>query len=159
MSQEIVKALTGPVETSFALLEKFIDSCPDDLWAEKKGGWPLWQQIYHAIGAIDFFIEVPGETPPAPLAPAGVGSLTEVAAEAVGKAEIKAALESAKGRVGKFLASLNDADLAKRNEPLFARAKFEMTLAGTVSMLSAHALYHIGSCDAALRDRGLPGVF
>ena len=159
MSQDLVKALTGPVENSFALLEKFIDACPDDLWAEKKGGWPVWQQVYHAIGAMDFFIEVPGEVIPPPLASGAVGALKEVASETVGKAAIKAALDSAKGRVDKFLGVLNDDELLKRNESLFAKAKMEMTLAATISLLSAHALYHLGSCDAALRDRGLPGVF
>jgi len=159
MSQDIVKALRGPVETSFTLLGTFIDACPDDLWGEKKGGWPVWQQIYHAIGAVYFFIEMPGEAAPPSLASHGVGALSEVATEVVGKAEIREALDAAQVLVNKFLAGLDDGDLVKRNEPLFAKAKFEMSLAGTISMVSAHTLYHLGSCDAALRERGLPGVF
>ena len=31
--------------------------------------------------------------------------------------------------------------------------------AATLVMLASHTDYHIGSCDAALRDHGLPGVF
>lgn len=159
MFQDVVKAMKGPVEMSFTLLDKFIDACPDDLWVEKKGGWPVWQQVYHAIGAVYLFIEAPGQTAPPPLVSPGVGALSEVASEAVGKAEIKAALNGAKALADKFLAGLDDGDLSKLNEPLFAKAKLKMSLAGTVSMLGGHTLYHLGSCDAALRERGLPGVF
>lgn len=159
MSRETVQALRGPVETSFDLLEKFIADCPDELWAAKKGGWPLWQQIYHAVGAVDFFIGASGAGDRAPLAPPAVGSLEEVAVTVVSKADIKAALVEVRGKAGRFLDGLADADLSKRNEALFDNAKLEMSLAGTVSMLAAHNLYHLGGCDAALRDQGLPGIF
>lgn len=159
MSQNLVKSLSGMAEYSFHLLEQFIDTCPDDLWAEKKGGWPIWQQVSHAIGSVDFFIEVPGEVLPPPLVSAEVGSLKSVATETVSKADMKAALKSARGRVDKFAAALNDEDLPKRNESLFAKTEMDLTLAYTLSLIGAHTLYHLGSCDAALRDRGLPGVF
>lgn len=159
MSQDLVKSLSGLPAYSFNLVEKFIDACPDDLWAEKKGGWPIWQQVAHAICSVDFFIEVPGELIPPPVASAEAVSLKSVSTETVSKADMKAALKSAKNRVDKFMSALNDEDLPKRNEPLFAKSQMDLTLAYTISLIGAHSLYHLGSCDAALRDRGLPGVF
>lgn len=159
MSQDLVKSLSGMAEYSFRLVENFIDACSDDLWAEKKGGWPIWQQVAHAITSVDFFIEVPGEVIPPPLASAEALSLKSVSTETVSKSDMKASLKSARSRVNKFVAALNDEDLPKRNESLFAKSQMDLTLAYTISLIGAHALYHLGSCDAALRDRGLAGVF
>jgi len=161
MSNELVKSVMGPVETSFALLKKFIEVCPENIWAEKTGGWPVWQQVYHVVGAVNFFILGVDEQPqgPAPLTSPEVGGLKEVAAEAVSKEKVAAALEAAQDQVAKFAASLSDADLIKKNEGIFARAKMDMTFAGTITLLAGHNFYHLGSCDAALRNHGLEGVF
>ena len=159
MSQAIVSSLRGPIDHAFVLMGDFIAACPDDLWVEKKGGWPIWQQLYHNITAVDFFIEVKGESPAPPLASGEVCGLEEVGTAPLTKDQIKQACGAVKARVDKYVAALNDEDLAKRNEALFARAKMDMSYAATLSLLAGHTLYHLGSCDAALRDRGLPGVF
>ena len=159
MSQAIVTALKAPVDRAFGLLAAFIETCPDEVWAATSGGWPVWQQIYHALAAADFFITQPGQTLPPPLAEAEVSELKKAAATTVPRAALGEVCAAAKARVDQFFGRLTDADLPQRNEPLFAKAKFELTLAGTVSMLAAHTLYHLGAGDAALRDRGLPGVF
>ena len=49
--------------------------------------------------------------------------------------------------------------LAKKDEALSAGMGAEATNAMAVSMLAGHIFYHLGSCDAALRDNGLEGVF
>lgn len=159
MSQAIVNGLKGPIDNSFALLAKFIEVCPENIWAEKSGGWPVWQQVYHVVGAVDFFISVPGLPPSEPLAKPAFGELSEVADITVAKNQIKTAVDEAQARIDKYVATLTDEDLAKRNEHLFAAANMDMTVAATLSLLAAHTLYHLGSCDAALRDNGLKGVF
>lgn len=159
MSQAIVSSLRGPIDHAFVLLGDFIEACPDDLWTENNGGWPIWQQVYHSLTAVNFFIELKGESAPPPLVKDEVCGLAEAGENPLSKDQIKAACGAAKARVDKYVTSLNDEDLPKRNEALYARAKMEMTLAATLSLLAAHTLYHLGSCDAALRNRGLPGVF
>jgi len=158
MSQTIVNALKGSIDYSFDLLNQFIDVCPDDLWGEKNGGWLVWQQVYHSISAVDFFIAYDGEKEP-PLAKEGVADLDEVADTVVSKEKIKAACVAARERLSQYVASLKDEDLPKRNEGVFARSQWEVTHAGTLSLLAGHNLYHLGSCDAALRNRGLKGIF
>lgn len=158
MSQAVINALKGPIDTSFDMLNQFIDVCPDDLWGEKNGGWLVWQQVYHSISAVDFFIAYDGEKEP-PLAKEEVADLAEVADAVVSKEKIKAACAAARERLGRYLASITDDDLPKRNEGVFTRSQWEITHAGTLSFIAAHNLYHLGSCDAALRNRGLKGVF
>ena len=139
MSQTTINALKGPIDNSFALLNQFMDVCPDDLWGEKSGGWPVWQQVYHAISAVDFFIAYEGEKE-APLAKEGVADLAEVGDSVVSKEKIKAACVAAQERLGKYLASITDEDLPKRNEGVFASSQWEITRAGTLSMLAGQNL-------------------
>lgn len=159
MSQDISNSLKGPIDNAFGLVGQFIDVCPDDLWVENTGGWPIWQQIYHSLGAIGFFLDAPGQSQEPDLVPGPVAGLNEVGAKPLSKDQVRGTLKEARAKVDAFVAGLADQDLAKRNEPLFAKIKLEMSLAGTMASICGHTLYHLGSCDAALRNRGLKGVF
>ncbi len=160
MSKETVKSFQAPFLFSFSLLEAFIDTCPENIWAENNGGWPVWQQVYHALGATNFFTMKEGDQPndQAPY-PQEVGMLSTVSTDTMPRAKMKelAGIMKAKGLA--YLESLDDSMLPAKNEFLSARVGKDFTYATIVSMLAAHILYHLGSCDAALRDHGLKGVF
>lgn len=157
MSQAIIMAQKPAIDSTFGMLGKFIEACPDDVWAETHGGWPVWQQLYHAINTVAFFTGLPSALPP--LADQAVASLERPAGFTASKTAVRAALTEAEALVGKYLAGLSDDDLPKRNEPVFAAAQWPITHATTLGFLSGHGLYHLGSLDAALRDRGFKGVF
>ena len=161
MSQVIVNALKPQVDNAFGLLIKFIEACPDNIWAEKSGGWPLWQQFYHAITAVDLFVEAPGEAPAELLTSPEIAQLATVAEPAalLSRDKVKAACVRAKGLADKYLSALQDEALPQRNETPFRKIKFDLTHAGTVALLASHALYHLGTGDAALRNHNLKGVF
>ena len=160
MSKAAVESLKGSFGFTWSLLDKFIDNCPEDVWVKKFGGWPLWQNVYHAIDAIDFFIRDKDAKPSKGLFSHEVGSLTEVATGPTPtRQEIKALLPVVKGAADKYFDSLNDADLGHKNEGLSSRMPAESTHASTCAMLIAHTMYHLGTCDAALREKGLKGVF
>lgn len=56
MSRAIVMAAQGPFLHAWGLLEAYVDVCPDEIWVEKNGGWPVWQQLAHTIMVLDFFV-------------------------------------------------------------------------------------------------------
>jgi len=159
MSQNIVNSLKPQVDNAFGLLNQFIEICPAEIWAEKSGGWPVWQQIYHAVVAVGLFVEVPGQSAPEFLASPEVCQLAVAAEETVPQDKVKAACTGAKALIDQYLATLKDEDLPQRNEAPFKKIKFELSHAGTVTLLAAHTLYHLGAGDAALRNHGLKGVF
>lgn len=159
MSTSTVVALKGSVDSSFQLLDQFITVCPEEIWAEKFGGWPVWQQVAHALSAVGFFVDVPQAPAPAVPAPEDVCNLDVVGVEVVPKSRMAEALAECKKYFEQYAAALKDEDLPQRNEPLFQRAQFELTHAGTLSLLAGHNLYHLGAGDAALRQHGLKGVF
>ena len=158
MSRTLTTAAAVPFAHAWSLLEAYMDACPEAVWEEKNGGWPVWQQMLHAVTVLDFF--TCGDQPllPAP-APQDVLMLTVQGTEKVDKAGLRAYMAAVRGRVDAWLAALDDAALSVKNERLSAALGFEVSAMWVLVMLASHTQYHLGSCDAALRDHGLPGVF
>lgn len=160
MSRVIVAELEGPYGRAWALLAQFMDVCPDEIWAETNGGWPVWQQVAHAVAVLNFFIlEKDDETfMPAP-ADLGVLMLKEQGQKVVSKEAMKAYGAEVKAAVDARLAKLTDADLTGIQPRVSKKIGRDLSYGAVMVMLASHTMYHLGSCDAALRDHGLPGVF
>lgn len=159
MGRDITQSLEGNILHAFNLMEHFVEVCPEDIWADSFGGWPIWQQVYHSFAAMGFFlrgVDAPEETPPFGTVES---SLRVVATRVTGKAELKGYIAQTKGMAAAYAAALDDGVLNLPNEGFSARMNKTITHAGTLSLIAAHTMYHLGSCDAALRQRGLPGVF
>ena len=159
MSQNSVSGLKAAFDRSYGMLQQFIEVCPDDIWKKKFGGWPIWQQLYHGIGAVNFFILPPGAAFPEMPFPQNVGSLEVTPDTPADKAVLKACAVQLKTAADAYFASLTDEMLGEKNEGLSQRLNIPMTHATTAAMLTGHSLYHLGACDAALREQGLKGVF
>ena len=159
MARVITQSLEGNVSYALALLDQFVEACPEELWSKKFGGWPVWQQVYHAVAALDFFIrplDAAGETPPFGEKEA---DLDISAASAPGKPQIKTYAQKMSARVDDYVAGLDDALLAQSHAGLADRLAMPATHANALCLIAAHTLYHLGICDTALREQGLPGVF
>ncbi|MDR1857446.1 MAG: DinB family protein [Desulfovibrio sp.] len=155
----VVQALRGPFEHSCSLVADYIDKCPDAIWTEKNGGWPVWQQIAHTLAVMDFFSDAPGREPLAPPCSVETAMLKHQGADLVSKDAMKAYMGKVKARADAWLDSLDDGALAAVNAHISGKMGRDMANGALVVMLSSHTQYHVGSCDAALRDHGLPGVF
>ena len=160
MSRVITNSLQGPFNHAWGLLTQFIEVCPENIWEENNGGWPVWQQVLHAIAVLNFFIleKEDGQFLPAPC-DIGVLMLKVQGNCKVSKDEAAKYGESVKAAVDAWLAGLDDAKLPVQHQRLSKRIQRETPYAAAVVMLASHTMYHIGSCDAALRDHALPGVF
>lgn len=155
----IVQSLEGNIKYVYGLLNKFMDVCPDDIWAKKFDGWPVWQQVCHTLYAVDFFtrpLEAPEETP---LLGGEEASLSVCAKSTAERGEVRAYAAKTEERINAYIADLNDAKFAQSNAARTARMGMPITRSGTLSLIAAHTLYHLGSCGAALREHGIPGVF
>ena len=106
----------------------------------------------------DFFTRGEQDPLPAPAAP-DVLMLSAQGRDVADKAAVRAYMAAVKARVDAWLERLDDAGLNAKDERLSAALGFAVDAMWIVVMLSAHTQYHLGSCDAALRDHGLPGVF
>lgn len=160
MSRAIVAELESPYQRSWGLMCQFMDVCPDEIWAETNGGWPVWQQVAHTVAVLNFFIlENDDDTiVPAPTE-FGVLMLKEQGQQVVSKEAMKTYGAAVKAAVDARVAKLTDADLTRVQERVSKKIGRELTYGAVMVMLASHTNYHLGSCDAALRDHGLPGVF
>ena len=160
MSRAIVAELENPYQRAWSLMCQLMDVCPDEIWAETNGGWPVWQQVAHTVAVLNFFIlENDDDTfVPAP-AEFGVLMLKEQGQQVVSKEAMKAYGAAVKAAVDARVAKLTDADLTRVQERVSKKIGRELTYGAVMVMLASHTTYHLGSCDAALRDHGLPGVY
>lgn len=158
MANEFVSEFQAGLNFAFGLSEKFLAICPDDVWQKKYGGWPVSQQFYHAVQVANFFAASLGGdaiTDPCPEA----GDLSKKEGPQVNKAQAGEFLANVKTMVSKMTASLQDADLLKKNEKASQLLGRPTSNAAVLELMATHTLYHLGSCDAALREQGLEGAF
>ncbi|MDL2307728.1 DinB family protein, partial [Desulfovibrio sp. OttesenSCG-928-C06] len=149
MSKDILNGMIAIYDRANGLLEKFIEICPEKIWAEPKGKFPVWQHVYHCYSSAGFFLAGEGNKPvDSPFAPA-VASFDEIPAIPGDKATIAAYGKDMDAFIRAYFATLNDADLGKLNEGLSDRIKAPMSHSATISLLIGHIFYHFGHCDAA----------
>lgn len=157
--REIVKATEAPFRHAWQLVNKYLEVCPDSVWATRNGGYPVWQQMLHAIWVLDFFVCGEGEAMlPCPCDPETM-LFKKPAEGVVSRKDVLDYAQKVIVKVDAWIAKLADEDLAKKNEVVSAKLGKEMTMASTFIAMTAHTQYHIGSCDSALRDNGLEGVY
>lgn len=159
MSRVITESLAGGVQHAFALSNKFVDICPEEIWGKTFGRWPVWQQLFHAHTVIDFFLRPADAAPEAPLFPDGVGELKITMDDVPAKLIVKDYFARMQKRVTDYMADLDDVKLTLKHEGVSARFGRDVTHAALVALIASHLMYHLGSCDAALREAGLSGVF
>ena len=159
MSRDITNAIQAPYRHSWNLLTQLIDTCPDNIWNETRGGWPFWQQVAHTLAVLNFFTLAENEEPlPAPCDMATL-MLKVQGSCAISKDAMRDYAETVRICVDGWLDGLSDSDLVKVHTVLSKKIGRDVTFGAAIAMLASHTCYHVGSCDAALRDNGLPGVF
>ena len=158
-----MKVITDSLKTDFdrgwGFLTKLIDVCPEVLWNKKAGGYLFWQHMYHCFGCIDYFIGAKEGTPDA--GPLGMDVVMFKAEPAITptKEDIKAYAAKMKAKADAWVATLDDVALTLPNEGFSARKGMPMTNALVLSIMAGHSFYHVGNCDAVLRDNGEKGVY
>lgn len=159
MSRAIVENQRGSFDFAFSLIQQFMDVCPDVIWNKKFGGWPIWQQVYHALNAVDFFTSAPGAERVKGLVSPDVASLMAQGETPISKSDMKEFAARIKSAADGYMEALTDAGMAEVAEGATKRMGRETRHATVMALMVGHILYHLGSCDAALRENGMKGVF
>lgn len=147
----ITESLKVTFDRGWGLLNQVIDVCPNDVWDKKAGGFLFWQQVYHCFGCVDFFIS--GEEKVSP-----DDAVMFKPVPSMSKDEVRAFGAKMKAKADAWISALDDDSLGVKNESVSARFGMPMTNVATFSLMIGHSMYHIGSCDAILRDNGQKGV-
>jgi hypothetical protein len=154
----VTEALKANFDRGWDFLTQVIDVCPEAVWAKKAGGFVFWQQLYHCFSVVNFFLlPKDGVAEPGPWGAEVAGFKAEPAATP-SKEDLKAYAAKMKGKADAWIATLDDASLSQLHEGFSARRGTAISNAMTLAILAGHSSYHIGSCDAILRDNGEKGV-
>lgn len=154
----VTESLKAAFDRGWGLLDQLIEVCPDSVWNKKAGGFLFWQQLYHCFGCVDYFIAPKDAASDG--GPLGVEVIMfkKEPSVAPSKEEVKAFSAKMKSKADTWLDGLDDAALALPHEGFSARRGTTMTNATTLAIMAGHSMYHIGSCDAILRDCGEKSV-
>lgn len=154
----ITDALKANFDRGWGFLNQIIDVCPEAVWSKKAGGYLFWQQIYHCFACVEYFLGPKDGKPE--MGPMGmeVAMFKTTPATKVTKDEVRAFGAKMKEKVDNWIASLDDAALSQIHEGFTARRGVPMSNAMVLAIMSGHSSYHIGHCDAILRDNGEKGV-
>ena len=156
MSDQFVKIYQKGFNFAIERYEKFLAICSDDAWKEKAGGWTLAQQYYHGLLATNMLLSsVSGEEVANPDPEAGL--LEEKPDVVPDKSAAALFLANIKLGAADFFEKIDDATLLQKNEKISKKFGSEIVNAFVLELIPCHLLYHLGSCDAALRNRNLPG--
>ena len=160
MSKANVTAMQGSIDRIHGMLVQFVNECPDEVWKQTFGGFPVWQQAFHVFACYDFFARGADAAPTALLFGAEEGAVVKFATSpaAPDKQAMLQAAAQGKQLLDTCIASLDDAALAAKHEGLSARFGAPKTNLEMLTFVVGHGFYHLGACDSALRAAGLKGI-
>ncbi|MDL2271509.1 DinB family protein [Desulfovibrio sp. OttesenSCG-928-I05] len=159
MSRSVVTSLQGAFARSLGMTRQFIEACPDNIWEKKFGGWPIWQQVYHSIAVLDLFALDKDEQPSQNMFSNDIFLLKECGDMPPTKKQLLELADTMEAVCNKLIDSLDDSMLANEQRGLSAKLGMPFNMAMALSMMNSHTMYHLGCCDAALREHGLKGIF
>lgn len=156
MADQYARQYQMPLNFTFGLYEKFISICPDNIWGEKFGGFPVCQQIYHSLWATGMMLaSINGHQVVEPIPQFGPLNADNKAMPS--KADCSSLLAGLKQALKMLMEELADESLLQKNEGLSKKMGRDVTNGEVLEFAALHCSYHLGSCDAALRNHNLEG--
>lgn len=155
----IIKCFKDEFDRFYELLEKQIEICPPELWTKKAGGYIFWQQIYHTISCVELF-SFPEHDPnrPSKFCPE-VAMFIKEPENAISKRELQELATEMKILAHSFMNTLNLNSLTLPHQNMSVVLGKELSIQNALIASIRHTCYHLGCCDAILREHGLKGVY
>ena len=155
----IIQCFKDEFDRFHGLLEKQIELCPPELWAKKAGGYFFWQQIYHTISCIELFALPEDDCErPSKFCPEVAMFITEPE-KAISKEEMLELAAEMKILAHTFINSLSVNSLTLPHQNMSTVLGKKLSIQNALIASIRHASYHLGCCDAILREHGIKGVY
>ncbi|WP_105618154.1 DinB family protein [Vallitalea okinawensis] len=144
----LLKITKTQFELAFTMLEKILETCPDDLWYEKKGGYVFWQQLLHTLTGINFWFRQNNVKFVEPFEDKKVYPELENEPEhQITRKDLIEYKNAVKDLINTFFAHKDDKWLHD-NSILFDKIKN----IDVIFMQVRHIQYHVGYCNCILRE-------
>ncbi len=148
---EIMMAiLKRQFDPSFAMFREIIDICPQGLWESVSGGYPFWQQVMHTLMGMQYWLRESDEPISEPDFGLGkVPDLGSVPDFILSREQVRSFADDVAVSSRKHLDSMNDEKLFRASAVNPKTTYFDNIIAQI-----RHIQYHVGHCDAILREHG-----
>lgn len=157
LEKNITTAARNQFDSTYYMLTKLVEVCPEDTWLEAGNKFPFWYYVYHIAFFIDFWFRdsydgsefrcmifderIPPEFEQE--VPEGI---------MISKAEMAEYLECIHQKTGRIFDSLDDGRLGL---PIMEGAK-NYTYADVIMGQIRHIMYNLGFLNGILRKDGVP---
>lgn len=132
----------------FDMLEKLVHAVPDKLWSEKRGGFLMWQQIFHALTGSQFWLRSEGGEFREPFESLNLYPELDGEPEMnLTKEQVLELLDETRELKDRLFDSLREEAL-EQPSVLYDKITNLDVILGQIR----HLMYHIGHCNAILRD-------
>jgi hypothetical protein len=153
-SNSLIQIAKTQFELSFSMLEKMIETCPDDLWNEKKGGFVFWQQLVHAFTGINFWLRMNNEEFIEPFADKKVYPELEHEPENQLSKDDLTEYKNIVKEISNIFFSDKDDEWLGSSSIIYDKIKN----LDVIFMQIRHIQYHVGHCNSILRENNREAV-
>ncbi len=155
----VIECFKSDFDRFWGLLEQQIALCPEDVWVKKIGRWFYWQEVLHILACVEINALPEGQPSLQTLFPNEVAMFSQAPDRTMTKAEAVKMAADMKNLVHNFIAAQSAATLTQKHPVSSKILGRELTNQHALIGLIRHVCYHLGCCDAILREHGLQGVY
>jgi hypothetical protein len=147
---KLIDILQRQFEATLEMLGRVIDECPDEVWDVQEEPAPIWQQLYHSLIGLDFWIRDPESAfQPQPFHTDEAGMLKGRAEPTITRQQIAAYRDLVFNRCQQVFDHLTPDGLVRDVDA----GGVMLTLADHVLDQIRHVHHHVGSMHSQLRRR------
>ncbi len=156
MTKTVTEALRNQFVSTFHMARALVEVCPESIWAESFNGVPFWQQVFHFVYFMDFWMRESFDDTELHFEIFDNAYTPDLDAESYDGLFIKRDamlryLDAVHAKTARLFDFLHDAALgiaAYDNDPQF-------TYADIITCQIRHVMYNIGYLNGILRGKGL----
>lgn len=147
---DLVQVSKRQFQSSYVPLVNLTKDCPDELWSTKAGGFVYWQQLLHTFTGINFWLRTEGVDFIEPFPG------YKVYPELDGTPEINLTKEQVGNYTREIDRVVEQFFLRQTSESLLEASWIYDKITSLDVLLGQirHIQYHVGHCEALLRERG-----
>ncbi len=157
MRRTVTEALRNQFDSTFHMASVLVGICPEEVWAASYNEVPFWQQVFHYVYFIDFWMRERYDDSEWHTMIFDNAYTTDLYADSyeglfISKEKMTAYLDAIQAKTTRIFNSLNDEMLnisVYNNDP---RYTYTDVILGQIR----HIMYNIGYLNGILRELGLP---
>ncbi|SHN62694.1 hypothetical protein [Desulfovibrio litoralis] len=159
MNDPVISCFKDDFKRFFNLLETQIIIIPDSLWNKTLGGYPLWQQFFHTLACIELYALPDNQPSEQTFHTKEIVMLSGITNDIINKEDMLIFAQKMKKQALNFIEDMSLEKLTKKHNRTSTALKKECTNQYALIGLIRHICYHLGCCDALLRENGIKGVY